>query len=63
MSDSNEKSRARKREWARRKAQERRESGKPSYTTEWREKNPEAYEGQKERAKERRAVARAVAEQ
>ncbi len=55
-SSSQSKARERKRRWAQKKAEERREAGRPSYTSEWRKKNPEAYEAQKARARSRRAL-------
>lgn len=61
MSSSNDRLEARrksKREWARRKAEERRAAGQDSYTSEWRRNNPEAYEEQKRAARERRRLAR-----
>ncbi len=61
MSDSNERLEARrksKRDWARRKAEERKKAGLDSYTSEWRRNNPEAYEEQKRTARDRRRLAR-----
>lgn len=61
MSDSTERLEARrkqKRDWAKRDREARAERGELSYTAEWRRNNPEAYEAQKEAAKERRRLAR-----
>lgn len=58
MSDSTERRRAQKRDWAKRDREARLDRGEKSYTSEWRRNNPELYEKQKERAKERRALAR-----
>lgn len=52
--------RAQKRNWAKKEAEARKNTGRLSYTAEWRRRNPEAYEAQKERARARRAQARAV---
>lgn len=61
MSDSTERLEARrtqKRDWARRDREARAERGELSYTAEWRRNNPQAYEEQKERARDRRRLAR-----
>jgi hypothetical protein len=47
--------RARKRDWARKKSEERKAKGEVSYTSEWRRANTELYEAQKKRARDRRA--------
>lgn len=58
MSDSNEARRTQKREWARKDREARAARGELSYTSEWRRKNPDQYLAQKQRAIERRKVAR-----
>lgn len=61
MSDSNDRAEARrksKRVWARREAERRKLAGEKSYTSAWREANPEAYEEQKRKAREARKLAK-----